>query len=230
LLGPRDTILAERDDLELDIEAEIAVITGDVPQSVKREKAGEHIRLFLLANDLTARALAGAELARGNGLFHSKLGAAFAPVAVTPDELGAAWDGRKVALPLEVGINDTQLGTPHAATDMQFDFPALLVAAARMHALGSGTIIASGAVSNRDAAAGVTSIAEKRALEAQDGEPQTPFLKDGDRVRIEMRDAAGNSLFGAIEQPVARPESGRKAEASAETADAVLSEALGDSD
>ncbi|MFO7189836.1 MAG: fumarylacetoacetate hydrolase family protein [Pseudomonadota bacterium] len=180
------------------------ILVFDVPRGVKRERAGEHIRLFVLANDLTARALVSAELTKGNGLFHAKTALAFAPVAVTPDELGAAWDGRRVHLPLEVQLNDEPLGLPHAGTDMAFDFPALIAAAARMRDLRAGTIIGSGAVSNRDASVGACSLAEKRAL--QEEALDAPLLRIGDRIRIEMRAADGQSIFGAIAQTVVHPD------------------------
>nr|PZN01294.1 MAG: hypothetical protein DIU74_10305 [Pseudomonadota bacterium] len=203
-LAGHEDILLDDEALQLDLEAEIAVVTGDVPRGVKRERAGEHIRLFVLANDLTARALVSAELTKGNGLFHAKTALAFAPVAVTPDELGAAWDGRRVHLPLEVQLNDEPLGLPHAGTDMAFDFPALIAAAARMRDLRAGTIIGSGAVSNRDASVGACSLAEKRAL--QEEALDAPLLRIGDRIRIEMRAADGQSIFGAIAQTVVHPD------------------------
>jgi fumarylacetoacetate (FAA) hydrolase len=225
LIGARDDIAIESTDLGLDLEAEIAIVTGDVPQGVKREKASEHIRLFMLANDWTARELVSTELTRGAGLFHSKLAVAFSPVAITPDELGSAWDGRRVQLELEAHLNDTLLGTPHAGTDMQFDFSTLIAAAARQHPLSAGTIIGSGAVSNSEASVGVCSISEKRALE-QFGESAnlTPFLAFGDRVAIDMRNASDDSLFGRIEQRVVQTQGRRKP--AGETGDTELSEAV----
>ena len=211
LLGARDDIAVESADLGLDLEAEIAIVTGDVPQGVKRERASEHIRLFMLANDWTARELVSDELTRGAGLFHSKLAVAFSPVAVTPDELGAAWDGRRLHLALEVRINDIELGAPNAGNDMQFDFSTLIAAAARLHPLSAGTIIGSGAVSNREASVGTCSIAEKRALEhSQQNENITPFLSFGDRVGIDMHDASRDSPFGRIEQCVVQTQARRK--------------------
>jgi fumarylacetoacetate (FAA) hydrolase len=173
---------------------------------VKRDKAGERIRLFMLANDVTLRALVPAELAKGFGFFQSKTWTAFSPVAATPDELGAAWDGRKLRLPLVVHVNGELLGRPDAGTDMAFDFPRLIAHAAKSRRLGAGTIIGSGTVSNRDPKAGVCCLAEKRALETlEGGGAATPFLRFGDRVRIEML-ADGQSVFGAIEQQVVRHE------------------------
>lgn len=198
-LGARQDIRVESD-MVLDCEAQLAVITGDVPAGVKREKAGEHIRLLLLANRVgTPPAVADEEA----DSFRQPSFVAFSPIALTPDELGAAWDGRKIHLTLEAQINDAPLGAPDAAADMQFDFPALIAAAAATRGLGAGTLIGSGAVSSRDALAGAVSIAEKRAIE-QHGKsaPETAFLQTGDRLRIDMCDASGHSLFGAIEQTV----------------------------
>ena len=204
-LGPCDDIPLESEDWGLDLEAEIAVITGDVPMGIAKKDAGECIRLLLLVNDLSLRNLAPAELAKGFGFFHSKPASAFSPLALTPDELGPAWDGGKLSLPLLVEINGEPLGRPNAGADMQFEFPRLIAHAARTRPLAAGSIVGSGTVSNADQSVGTACIAEKRALEAiAAGEAVTPFLKFGDRVRIEMFDAEGNSLFGAIEQQVAR--------------------------
>jgi len=204
-LGPRDDIAVEREDWEIDLEGELAVIVGDVPMGVKRDRAAEHIRLVLLANDVSLRTLAPLEVAKGSGFVHSKTWTAFSPVAATPDELGGAWDGRKLHLPLVVHVNDKLLGRPDAGTDVSFDFARLIAHAARTRPLGAGTILGSGTVSNKDAKAGVCCIAEARAIESVRGrDPQTPYLKFGDRIEIEMRDAEGRSIFGAIEQRVAR--------------------------
>jgi fumarylacetoacetate (FAA) hydrolase len=204
-LGPCDDIVLESEDGGIDLEGEIAVITGDVPMGIPAKKAGEHIRLLLLVNDVSLRNLAPAELAKGFGFFHSKPSSAFSPVALTPDELGSAWDGGKLNLPLLVQVNGEVLGRPNAGVDMTFEFPRLIAHAARTRPLAAGTIVGSGTVSNADQSAGTACIAEKRALEAiAGGEPATPFLKFGDRVRIEMLDAGGHSLFGAIEQQVAQ--------------------------
>ena len=206
-LGPRDDIAVEREDWDIDLEGELAVVVGDVPMGVKREKAGEHVRLVMLANDVSLRGFVAADLAKGFGFLHSKTWTAFSPVAVTPDELGAAWDGRKIHLPLVVHVNDKLLGRPDAGADMAFDFPRLVAHAARTRPLGAGTVIGSGTVSNKDAKVGVCCIAEARALESVRGKPaQTPYLKFGDRIEIEMRDADGRSIFGAIEQRVIRHE------------------------
>ena len=204
-LGPCDDILLESEDWGLDLEAEIAVITGDVPMGLPKKEAGEHIRLLMLVNDLSLRNLASAELAKGFGFFQSKPSTAFSPVALTPDELGSAWDGGKLSLPLLVEVNGEVLGRPNAGSDMNFEFPRLIAYAAKTRSLAAGTIVGSGTVSNADPAAGTACIAEKRALETiAGGESATPFLQFGDRVRIEMQDAEGHSLFGAIEQQVAK--------------------------
>jgi fumarylacetoacetate (FAA) hydrolase len=204
-LGARDPIPVETEDWGIDLEGEIAVILDDVPMGVKREKAVEHIRLLMLVNDVSLRNLVPAELAKGFGFLQSKTWTAFSPFAVTPDELGAAWDGRKLHLPLTVHVNGALLGQPNAGTDMTFDFPRLIVHAAKTRPLGAGTILGSGTVSNKDPKAGVCCIAEKRALEMiAGGQATTPFLKFGDRVEIEMRDGEGRSVFGAIEQEVVK--------------------------
>ena len=205
-LGPHDDIPVESEAWGIDLEGELAIVTGDVPMGVKRDKAGETIRLVMLANDVSLRDLVPAELAKGFGFFQSKTWTAFSPVAVTPDELGAAWDGRKLRLPLVVHVNGELLGRPDAGTDMAFDFPRLIAHAAKSRRLGAGTVIGSGTVSNKDPKAGVCCLAEKRALETlKGGGAATPFLRFGDRVRIEML-AEGRSIFGAIDQQVVRYE------------------------
>jgi fumarylacetoacetate (FAA) hydrolase len=204
-LGPCDDIMLESEDWDIDLEAEVAVITGDVPMGVTAKKAGDHIRLLLLANDVSLRNLAPAELAKGFGFFQSKPSSAFSPVAVTPEELGPAWDGGKVNLPLLVQVNGEILGRPNAGVDMTFEFPRLIAHAARTRPLAAGAIVGSGTVSNADRSTGSACIAEKRALETiAEGKPATPFLKFGDRVHIEMLDAEGSSLFGAIDQQLAK--------------------------
>jgi len=204
-IGPRDPILAESEDWGIDLEAEVAVITDDVPMGVDPAAAAPHIRLIMLVNDVSLRNLVPAELAKGFGFFHSKPATAFSPVAVTPDELGEAWDGTKVHLPIIVYINGGPFGEPDAGIDMTFDFPQLIAHAAKTRSLGTGTIVGSGTISNVDRSRGSACIAEKRTLETlAGGKPVTPFLRFGDRVRIEMRDMDGNSIFGAIDQEVQR--------------------------
>jgi len=202
-IGPRDDILVADEAWGIDLEAEVAVITGDVPMGVTPSEARGCIRLLMLANDVSLRNLIPAELAKGFGFLHGKPATAFSPVAVTPDELGPEWDGGKVNLPLVSYVNERKLGEPNAGVDMNFDFPALIAHAAKTRELEAGTIVGSGTVSNRDPAAGSACLAEVRVIETiETGAPQTPFLKFGDRVRIEMLDDAGRSVFGAIDQRV----------------------------
>ena len=204
-IGPRDDIIAADESWGIDLEAEVAVITDDVPMGITVAQAASHIKLIMLVNDVSLRNLIPGELAKGFGFFHAKPATSFSPVAVTPDELGAAWDGRTVHLPLVSHLNSKLLGRPNAGTDMNFDFPTLIAHAARTRELEAGTIIGSGTVSNRDPAAGSSCLAERRMIETiENGQPETPFLKFGDRVRIEMLDGAGNSIFGAIEQTVVK--------------------------
>lgn len=204
-IGPTDPILAADEAWGIDLEGEVAVITGDVPYGCRAEDANQHIRLAMLVNDVSLRNLIPAELAKGFGFFQSKPASAFSPVAVTPDELGPAWQGGRVHRPLEVAINGEAFGAPDAGTDMVFNFPQLIAHAAKTRALAAGTIVGSGTVSNRDRAAGSACIAERRMLEQiENGVASTPFLKFGDRVRIEMKDVGGHSIFGAIDQHVRR--------------------------
>ncbi len=202
-LGPCDPIVMADEAWGIDFEAEVAVVTDDVPMGVAAQDAGGHIVLLMLVNDVSLRNLVPGELAKGFGFFHAKPSTAFAPVAVTPDELGEAWDGGKVNLPLVSTLNGEVFGRPEAGQDMTFDFPALIAHAARTRPLSAGTIIGSGTVSNRDRARGSSCIAERRMLETlEHGEPETPFLRFGDRIRIEMFDKQGASIFGAIDQEV----------------------------
>jgi len=214
-LGPRDPIPFLGDEsLGLDLETEVAVVTDDAPMGVDERAARSHIKLLMLVNDVTLRGLTGPEMAKGFGFYQSKPSSAFSPVAVTPDELGAAWDGAKLNLPLLSFVNGAPLGRPDAGVDMTFDFGQLIAHAARTRALSAGSIIGSGTVSNRAAVGGpgrpiaaggvgYSCLAELRVVESLlQGEARTPFLKQGDRVRIEMRDESGHSIFGAIEQDV----------------------------
>jgi fumarylacetoacetate (FAA) hydrolase len=204
-LGPREDVALESENWGIDLEGEIAVITDDVPMGARPEQTGRHIRLLMLVNDVSLRGLVPAELKKGFGFFQSKPSTAFSPVAVTPDELGDAWDGARLHLPLTVHVNDAVLGTPHAGTDMVFDFPRLISHAAKSRVLGAGTVIGSGTVSNADRSLGSACIAERRALETvRNGAPTTPFLNFGDRMRIEMFDKDGRSIFGAIDQRIVR--------------------------
>jgi fumarylacetoacetate (FAA) hydrolase len=212
-LDPREPIRVAEEAFGIDLEAEVAVITGDVAMGADRAAALAAVRLVLLVNDVSLRNLIPAELGKGFGFFQSKPPTAFSPVAVTPDELGDAWrDGRLHGV-LRVDLNGQPLGRADAGTDMTFDFGRLIAHAARTRPLTAGSIIGSGTVSNRldggpgrtvdQGGAGYSCIAEQRMVETLDtGAPITPFLAFGDCVRIEMRDAHGHSIFGAIEQSV----------------------------
>jgi fumarylacetoacetate (FAA) hydrolase len=205
LLGAYEDARFVSTDHGIDLEAEVAVITGDVPMGVAAENAGAHIRLLMLVNDWSLRNLIPNELAKGFGFYQSKPATAFSPVAVTPDELGSAWKDGKVHLPLVSAINGQVLGSPNAGVDMTFSFPQLIAHAARTRRLSAGAIIGSGTVSNLDRSRGSSCLAEVRTLEQlEHGAPKTAFLNFGDRVRIEMLDAAGASVFGAIDQQVTR--------------------------
>lgn len=191
----------------IDLEAELAVITDDVPMGATPAEAAGHIQLLMLVNDVSLRNLIPGELAKGFGFYQSKPSSSFSPVAVTPDELGDAWQGGKVHRPLVSQINGALFGQPDAGVDMTFNFPTLVAHAAKTRPLGSGSIIGSGTVSNYDRSAGSSCLAEQRMLEiVESGEARTPFLRFGDRVRIEMFDASGHSIFGAIDQVVERYE------------------------
>jgi fumarylacetoacetate (FAA) hydrolase len=204
-LGPCDPIPCQSEDWGIDFEAEVAAITDDVPMGVAPGRAGAHVKLLMLANDVSLRNLIPAELAKGFGFFQSKPASSFSPVAVEPSELGAAWDGGKVCLPLVSTLNGREFGRPNAGVDMTFDFGRLIAHAAKTRALGAGTIVGSGTVANRDRAVGSSCIAERRMIETiEQGKPATPFMRFGDRIRIEMLDAEGRSIFGAIDQEVVR--------------------------
>lgn len=201
--APMEDLVFADDAYGIDFEAEVAVVVDDVPPGVTREAARRHIRLLLLVNDVSLRNLIPDELAKGYGYLHGKPGLCLSPVAVTPDELGPAWDGDKVNLPLVTHLNGRLFGNPNAGADMDFDFPALIAHAARARPLAAGTIVASGAVSNKNARVGCSCIAELRRLETiLAGRASTPFLRFGDQVRIEMTDGDGRSIFGAITQRV----------------------------
>jgi fumarylacetoacetate (FAA) hydrolase len=216
LSGPRDPIPVADEAWGIDLEAEVVVILGDVPMGATRAEAAAAIKLIMLTNDVSLRNLVPGEVAKGFGFVQSKPASAFTPVAVTPDELGHAFDGAKVNLPLLSFINGKPFGKPIAGSDMTFDFPTLIMHAARTRALAAGTILGAGTVSNRDpdggpgkpveeGGFGYSCIAEQRTVETLlHGKPVTPFLKFGDKVRIEMRDAQGRAIFGAIEQDVVR--------------------------
>ncbi len=202
-LGPCDNIALSDENWGIDFEAEIAVVTDDVPMGVTRDQASAHIKLVMLCNDVSLRTLVPGEIGKGFGFFQSKPASAFSPVAVTPAALGSAWDGARLHLPLRSFVNGAEVGHPNGGTDMTFGFDELIAHAARTRQLGAGTIIGSGTVSNKDRSAGSSCLAEIRMIETlEHGEPQTPFLKHDDRIRIEMQDAADASIFGAIDQSV----------------------------
>jgi len=205
LLGPYDDIEVTDESWGIDLEAEIAVITGDVPMGVSADDARQHIRLVTLVNDVSLRNLIPHELSKGFGFFHSKPSTAFAAVAITPDELTPYWDGSKLSLPMTSRVNGKILGQPNTGTDLYFDFPSLIAHAARSRRLSAGTIIGSGTVSNRDPSAGSACLAERRMIETiEQGTPTTPFLRFGDHVEIEITDPDGRSVFGKISQRVVR--------------------------
>ena len=216
MLGACEDIVLADDAWGIDFEAEVAVVTGDVPMTTTADAALAHIRLVMLANDVSLRNLIPAELAKGFGFFQSKPASAFSPVAVTPDELGDAWRGGKLHLPLVSHVNGQLFGRPDAGVDMTFHFGQLIAHAAKTRDLVAGSIVGSGTISNQDnggpgrpaAAGGVgySCIAEQRTVETiVGGKPVTPFLRFGDRVRIEMLDGRGRSVFGAIDQVIRAP-------------------------
>ena len=203
MLGPTDSILTADESWGIDFEAEVAVVLDDVSMGVRVVDAECHIKLLMLVNDVSLRSLVPGELAKGFGFFLSKPASAFSPVAVTPDELGAAWRGSKVHLPLHVHMNGKLFGAPNAGVDMTFSFSDLIAHAAKTRELNAGTIVGSGTVSNRDRSVGSCCLAERRALEqVETGRAETPFLRFGDRVRIEMLNSEGRSIFGAIDHDV----------------------------
>ena len=205
LLGACDAAAFASEEYGIDLEAEVAVITDDVPLGVTAAAAAAHVKLIVLVNDWSLRNLIPAELAKGFGFLQSKPATAFSAIAVTPDELGDAWHDGRVHLPLVSHINGELLGRPNAGVDMSFSFYELLAHAARTRSLGAGTILGSGTVANRDPARGPSCLAERRTLEVLEyGSARTPFLKFGDRVRIEMLAANGASIFGALDQEVVR--------------------------
>jgi fumarylacetoacetate (FAA) hydrolase len=215
-LAPTDDIVFADEAWGIDFEAEVAVITGDVPMGATPQLAELQVRLLMLVNDVSLRNLIPAELSKGFGFFQGKPASSFSPVAVTPDELGGAWRDGKLHLALMTTLNGALFGRPNAGVDMTFSFPQLIAHAAKTRALAAGTIIGSGTVSNKESGGpgrpaasggvGYSCIAEQRTVETiLAGKPSTPFLRFRDRVRIEMRDGGGQSIFGAIEQTVSKP-------------------------
>jgi len=216
-IGPQDDIEMPNDEsFGIDMEAEWVAITNEVPMGATLEQAEKAICLLMLVNDVSLRGLIPAELAKGFGFFQSKPSSAFSPVAVTIDELGSAWQDGKLHLPMRVDYNGQAFGRAEAGEDMTFNMPTLIAHAAKTRPLGAGTIIGSGTVSNRDKAGGpgkpiseggrgYSCIAELRMVETiLHGEAKTPFMKFGDRVKIEMLNANGESIFGAIDQQVTK--------------------------
>ena len=202
-LGPMDDIPVPSEEFGIDMEAETAVITGDVPMGTKAGDAGRYIRLLMIVNDVSLRGLIPGELAKGFGFYQSKPSTAFSPVAVTPDELGDAYSEGTFSLPLRTIYNGELFGEPLCGVDMTFNFHQLIEHVTRTRNLGAGAIIGSGTISNYDRSRGASCIAEKRMLETiEHGEPKTPFMRFGDTVRIEMLDETGDSIFGAIDQKV----------------------------
>ncbi|EGU30758.1 hypothetical protein VIBRN418_17028 [Vibrio sp. N418] len=212
-IGPCDDIVFSSQEWGIDFEAEVAVITDDVPMGCSVEQSEQTIRLLMLVNDVSLRGLIPAELGKGFGFYQSKPSSAFSPVAVTPDELGDAWREGKLHLAMHSYYNDELFGCPDAGCDMTFNFYHLIAHAAKTRALGAGTIIGSGTISNKqgtehgsaisEGGLGYSCIAELRMIETiRDGQPTTSFMRFGDRVKIEMLDSYGISLFGAIEQKV----------------------------
>ena len=203
--GPRDAVRVVSEDYGIDLEAEIVVVTDDVPMAVTPAQAAEYIQLIGLVNDVSLRNLIPGELAKGFGFLQSKPRSALSPVFVTPDELGDAWRDNKLHLPLLTHINGEWFGAPEAGVDMQFDFSQLVAHAAKTRPLSAGTIVGSGTIANQDTSKGASCFAEQRVVETlRDGKPSTPFMKFGDVVRIEMLNCDGHQIFGAIEQRIER--------------------------
>ncbi|VAW83177.1 Fumarylacetoacetase [hydrothermal vent metagenome] len=202
-LSPTDDIVLSNVEWGLDFESEVAVITDDVPIGTQSQNAEPHIKLLMLVNDISLRGLIPNELGKGFGFIHGKPPTAFSPVAVTPDEVSAHWQECKLNLSLQTHYNEVSFGHPDAGVDMQFSFAELIQHAAKSRPLTAGTIIGSGTVSNNDESRGCSCLVEKRVLEVvKEGKATTPFMKVGDSIRIDMVDALGHSVFGAIEQRV----------------------------
>jgi len=202
-LAPHEIILVTDEAYGIDMEAEVGVITGDVPMGATPDEAGSQIRLIVLINDVSLRNLIPNELGKGFGFLHSKPRSALSPVAVTPDELGDAWRDYKVHLPLVTHLNGELFGKPEAGEDMQFSLAELVAHAAKTRPLGAGTLVGSGTVANQDKSLGASCLAERRVIEiVEQGEAKTPFMSFGDTVRIEMFDKNGETIFGSIDQRV----------------------------
>ena len=203
-LGPRDAVVVPSEEYGIDLEAEVVVITDDVPMAVTAEQAASHIQLVGLVNDVSLRNLIPGELAKGFGFLQSKPRSALSPVFVTPDELGDAWQGEKLHLPMRTWLNGKWFGEAECGVDMQFNFAQLVAHAAKTRPLTAGTVVGSGTIANEDTSKGASCLAEQRTVETlRDGKPSTPFLAFGDTLRIEITDKQGASIFGAIEQRIA---------------------------
>jgi len=216
MLGACEDVVCADEAWGIDFEGEVAVVTGDVPMGTDEARALSHVRLVMLVNDVSLRNLIPAELAKGFGFVQSKPASSFSPVAVTPDELGDAWRDGKLHRPLLSHVNDNLFGRPDAGVDMTFGFGRLIAHLAKTRDLGAGTIVGSGTVSNKEdggpgrpaaqGGVGYSCVAEQRTVETiLEGKPRTPFLRFGDRVRLEMLDAQGRTIFGAIDQRIRRP-------------------------
>lgn len=202
-LGPRDPVVVPSEDYGIDLEAEVVVVTDDVPMAATPAQASEHIQLIGLINDVSLRGLIPGELAKGFGFLQSKPRSALSPVLVTPDELGDAWQGDKLHLPMRTWLNDAWFGEAECGVDMQFSFAELVAHVAKTRPLTAGTIVGSGTIANEDTGKGASCLAEQRTVETlRDGKPSTPFMKFGDRLKIDITDAAGASIFGSIEQQI----------------------------
>jgi fumarylacetoacetate (FAA) hydrolase len=203
-LGPRDPVVVPSEDYGIDLEAEVVVVTDDVPMAVTPAQAAEHIQLIGLINDVSLRGLIPGELAKGFGFLQSKPRSALSPVLVTPDELADAWQDEKLHLPMRTWLNGQWFGEAECGVDMQFNFAQLVAHAAKTRPLTAGTIVGSGTIANEDTSKGASCLAEQRTVETlRDGKPTTPFLKFGDSLRIDVTDKSGASIFGAIEQVIA---------------------------
>jgi fumarylacetoacetate (FAA) hydrolase len=204
-MAAHDPVVAISEEHGIDFESEVGVLTDDVPMGITAAEAAEHVKLLVLINDVSLRNLIPAELDKGFGFLVGKPRSALSPVAVTPDELGDDWRDGKLHRSLRTHLNDELFGEPDCGEDMQFSFHELIVHAARTRPLGAGTLVGSGTIANRDESRGSSCIAERRILEKlRGGAPKTPFMRFGDRVRIEMVDDGGHTIFGAIDQRVER--------------------------
>jgi fumarylacetoacetate (FAA) hydrolase len=202
-LGARDPVVVPSEEYGIDLEAEVVVVTDDVPMAVSVEQAVGHIQLIGLVNDVSLRNLIPGELAKGFGFLQSKPRSALSPVFVTPDELGDAWQDEKLHLPMRTWLNGEWFGEAECGVDMQFNFAQLVAHAAKTRPLTAGTIVGSGTIANQDTSKGASCLAEQRTVETlRDGKATTPFLKFGDSLRIEVTDKHGASIFGSIEQRI----------------------------